>query len=184
MTDSGLAHLSELAGLRDLRLAGTAVTDAGLRTLGRLQRLERLDLGGTSVTEEGLLVFGERDLLRIERGKIRQPGRAMPVLNLFPPKADLRPLDNPFLLDPGDVLRIRASLDGVPLVGQTVWAYRGDGTRLVDAVESRTDREGVARLKLGSAGFWLVRFVHMQTAPEDAGVDWESYWACLAVEVD
>lgn len=54
ITDAGLAHLRELAELRQLDLHDTQVTNIGLEPLRGLRRLELLNLSGTHVTDEGL----------------------------------------------------------------------------------------------------------------------------------
>ena len=54
VTDSGLAVLARLAGLKRLRLARTAIGDAGLVHLRGLDRLGILDLRGTRLTDAAL----------------------------------------------------------------------------------------------------------------------------------
>jgi hypothetical protein len=54
VTDAGLAHLSGLKSLKQLNLRGTRVTDAGLVQLEGLRNLERLDLRETRVTASGI----------------------------------------------------------------------------------------------------------------------------------
>ena len=54
ITDSGLKHIVQLAGLRTLDLQGTATTNDGLQQLLRLDKIESLSLGFTRVTGEGL----------------------------------------------------------------------------------------------------------------------------------
>jgi uncharacterized GH25 family protein len=51
------------------------------------------------------------------------------------------------------------------------------------AVSARTDAKGRVTLPIAHGGFWLIKAVHMQPAPPDAGVDWESWWASLTFEL-
>lgn len=46
LTDAGVQAIASVTGLRELRLAGTAVTSRGLESLKSLARLERLNLQG------------------------------------------------------------------------------------------------------------------------------------------
>jgi hypothetical protein len=54
VTDAGLAHLEGLTDLPVLYLGKTRVTDAGLAHLKRLYQLRELDLAGTQITDAGL----------------------------------------------------------------------------------------------------------------------------------
>jgi uncharacterized GH25 family protein len=51
------------------------------------------------------------------------------------------------------------------------------------AVRARTDAKGRVTLRLAHAGFWLIKAVHMEAAPADAGVDWESWWASITFDL-
>ncbi len=53
-TDDGLAHLSKLIGLEDLKLSHTNVTDSGLAHLATMKHLQTIDLGDTDLTDAGL----------------------------------------------------------------------------------------------------------------------------------
>jgi uncharacterized GH25 family protein len=52
-----------------------------------------------------------------------------------------------------------------------------------NAVRARTDARGRVTLRIAHGGFWLIKAVHMQSAPADSGVDWESWWASLTFEL-
>ncbi len=66
-TDTGLAHLDGITGLKQLDLSGTriadgglvhsrtGITDAGLAHLKGMTRLEKLNLSGTGITDAGLV---------------------------------------------------------------------------------------------------------------------------------
>ncbi len=47
----GIGYISKLPNLRDLNLAGTAVTDVGIEKLAQLTKLESLNIEGTNVTD-------------------------------------------------------------------------------------------------------------------------------------
>lgn len=54
ITDAGIAHLANLQHLRYLHLLEAPITDAGLDALNELSSLESLYLDHTNVTDEGL----------------------------------------------------------------------------------------------------------------------------------
>lgn len=97
--------------------------------------------------------------------------------------AELVPLDNPYRLGVGGVLRVRALVDGAPVPGQTVLA--GGRTAAGAAIRERavrTDAAGVARIPIRSRGAWYVKFIRMVPVRGDS-VDYESKWATLTFGV-
>jgi uncharacterized GH25 family protein len=84
---------------------------------------------------------------------------------------------DPSALAAGGELPVRLLFQGKPLAGALVVAIpRGAPETRVSA---RTDAQGRVRLRLGQAGDWLVKTVHMEPAPAGSGADWESLWASL-----
>lgn len=97
--------------------------------------------------------------------------------------AELIPLDNPYALRPGGILRVRALVDGAPVANQTVLAGgRTAGGARLPAQSTRTDRDGVARVRL-ARGVWYVKFIRMVPASPGDSVDYESKWATLTFAV-
>lgn len=98
-------------------------------------------------------------------------------------RAELVPLENPYTLDPGDVLPVRVIVDGKPIEGLTVIAGgEGEDGQAFDARSVRSDREGVARVPLHRPGRWYVKFIHMVEA-DDPELEYVSRWATLTFEV-
>ena len=110
------------------------------------------------------------------REEAGQRGRAYQAVLGYP--AELIPLDNPYVLRPGDMFRVRAVVDGEPVPNQFVIAG-GQGAR----TSTRTDSAGVARVRIGSRGAWYVKFIHMQRVTDDPMIDYESKWATLTFGV-
>ena len=88
-------------------------------------------------------------------------------------------------------LRVRVMLDGRPLAGALLHAWRQpldtDG-RPLDPVRRRptgiasslrTDARGEAELPVEGHGEWLLSMVHMVPSRDPAVADWESTWASL-----
>ncbi len=89
------------------------------------------------------------------------------------------PQQDPFLLKAGESLSVQVRLDGHPLAGVRVAAIAEDGMTL----ESQTDAEGRAEIRLDRAGRWIFKAVHMSPVTDDPTVDWESLWASLTFRI-
>ena len=100
--------------------------------------------------------------------------------------AELVPMDNPYALRPGGVLRVRALVDGRPVSNQVLLAggHTANGKPIRQATV-RTDGNGLARVTLGTPGVWYVKFIDMRriTAGARDSVDYESKWATLTFAV-
>lgn len=98
--------------------------------------------------------------------------------------AELIPLDNPYALRAGGVLRVRAVVDGQPVAGQIVLAggRTAAGARIAQR-SVRTDGSGVAHIRLGTRGAWYVKFIRMERSAADTTIDYESKWATLTFGV-
>lgn len=64
-TDTELAHVRDLPGLKVLKLSGASITDEGLRSLTSLNELEDLSLANTSITDKGLGIL--RNLSQLKK---------------------------------------------------------------------------------------------------------------------
>ena len=98
------------------------------------------------------------------------------------------PQANPYSLKTGDELTVQLLKNGKPLANELVYAshagYHGhaeDGAHL-EAVKTRTDKNGLVTIKLSKAGHWYLRTIHMVKSNE-AGVDYESNWATITFEI-
>lgn len=88
--------------------------------------------------------------------------------------AELIPLNNPYEMKSGSLLRVRAVVDGKPVANQLVIAGGPVAPR-----STRTDSAGVAGFHLDSRGSWYVKFINMQPVAGDTTIDYESKWATL-----
>ena len=88
---------------------------------------------------------------------------------------------NPYALRAGQALPLRLMYLGRPLPGARVVAINRSAPG--QAVAARSDKAGRVSLMLHREGMWLVKAVHMEQAPADAGADWMSYWASLTFEL-
>src|SRR5436190_11360726 len=81
----------------------------------------------------------------------------------------------------GDELPLTLLFHGKPAANVLVVAM--SKTDPDNAVRARTDARGRVMLRIAHGGFWLIKAVHIQRAPADSGVDWESWWASLTFEL-
>lgn len=110
--------------------------------------------------------------------------------------AELVPLNNPYLARAGGWLRVRALVDGKPVMNQLIVAggRPSRGGRLAEK-RLRTDAEGVAHVRITDRGQWYVKFINMVpftgartshppgTPPGSPPPDYESKWATLTFEI-
>ena len=94
---------------------------------------------------------------------------------------ELVPHKNPYALSPGSELPVSLSFRGKPIPNVLVVAMNKDAPD--KRVSARTDAKGRVVLRLARPGMWLVKAVHMEAAPPDAGVDWESWWASMTFDL-
>lgn len=187
---------SPIPGIPDTDPAGFLVTGRpGLYELVYTSRHAAVELDAAKfekyLAEEGL---EKVSALRARRGQSGAPGKEIysrcaksliavggdagsghdRVLGLT---LELIPEANPYTLVAGQELPVRLLYRGQPLAGAKVAAVPKD--RPASQVAARTDAQGRVRLRLGGAGIWLVKAVHMIAAPPGSGADWESFWASL-----
>jgi len=97
--------------------------------------------------------------------------------------AELVPMENPYALGAGGVLRVRTLVDGKPAGNQYVlYGGRTPAGGRVAQRSVRSDADGVARVQVGAAGTWYVKFIHMARLAGDSTADYESKWATLTFQ--
>jgi hypothetical protein len=94
---------------------------------------------------------------------------------------ELVPRKNPYAMKTAGELPLTLTFRGKPIANVLVVAM--SKTDPEKAVRARTDAKGRVTLPLAHAGFWLIKAVHMEAAPADAGADWESWWASITFEL-
>ncbi len=98
--------------------------------------------------------------------------------------AELIPLDNPYTLRARSVLRVRAMVDGKAVANQlVVWGGRFRNEGRFPQRTTRTDSDGVARVRLENAGQYFVKFISMVPYEGDDKIDYESKWGTLTFEI-
>lgn len=96
---------------------------------------------------------------------------------------EIIPQTNPYSLKVGDTFEFLALMDGKPLPNQFIMTgYETADGKMVKGKNVRTDKKGIAKIKIAAAGAWYVRFIQMARATE-AKLDYESKWATLTFAV-
>lgn len=101
---------------------------------------------------------------------------------------EIIPLENPYVLKPGDTMGVVVLKEGKPMGKQLLYASyesfssEDSDDRHPEAVQTRTDKNGQARFTIEKPGRWYVRLIHMASSME-LDVDYESNWATLTFEI-
>lgn len=180
------------------------VSEAGLHWIGYQSHPFPLALDARKFEEEYLKEEGLERIVeeRARKGQSSAPGRerfyrcAKSLLEIPGEKGGVRssvpdvplgftlelvPRKNPYGIKPGGELPLLLLFRGKPISNVLVVAMTKDDAE--KAVSARTDSRGFVTLRLARPGFWLVKAVHMEAAPPDAGVDWESWWASITFDL-
>jgi uncharacterized GH25 family protein len=96
-------------------------------------------------------------------------------------KFEMVPLKNPFELRSGNAITLQILYDGNPLQGIQVNTFVKGAPERIEAV--RSDANGRATLNIDRAGRWMFAAVHAIPAPHIDGIDWESFWTSLTLDV-
>jgi uncharacterized GH25 family protein len=94
---------------------------------------------------------------------------------------EIVPQNNPYSLKVGDSFEFLCLKAGKPIAHQFVMTGYDDGTNLRIGENVRSDKKGVAKLKISVAGKWYVKFINMSRL-DDPKINYESKWASLSFE--
>jgi uncharacterized GH25 family protein len=98
--------------------------------------------------------------------------------------AELVPIENPYTLQVGGVLRVRTLVDGRPAANQyVIFGGRTSSGGRIAQRSVRSNAEAVARVPLRVRGTWYVKFINMARLEGDTAADYESKWATLTFQV-
>lgn len=80
---------------------------------------------------------------------------------IFGYPVELVPQMNPYKLSSGNTIEILCLKDSKPLANQFVMSGQESDGKIVAATRVRSDKKGIAKIKLTAAGKWYVRFINM-----------------------
>ncbi len=95
---------------------------------------------------------------------------------------EMVPQQNPYRLKKGASLDILCLKDGKPLAGQIVTTGYEAAGKMLGETSARTDKDGIIKVKLTSAGKWYAKFINMVKI-DDPKLNYESKWATLTFEI-
>lgn len=95
---------------------------------------------------------------------------------------EIVPQNNPYKLKAGDTFEFLCLKDGKPLANQFVMTGYDDGTNLRIGETIRTNKKGIAKIKLTGSGKWYVKFIQMSPL-NDPKINYESKWATFTFEI-
>lgn len=102
---------------------------------------------------------------------------------------EIVPVQNPYKLKKGDSLEVLFLKYGKTVANQLIYAgYEGfhshdDKGDHQGAIQTRTDKNGIAKIQLKESGRWYIRLINMVKSDEK-GTDYESNWATLTFEIE
>lgn len=123
-----------------------------------------------------------KSLLWVDAGTAARTGLAKSADRPLGCTLELVAEHNPYLA-PRDAptLSFRLNYEGTPLAGALVVALNSLDPAARQS--ARTDAAGRATLRLPPGGTWLVKAVHMVSAPVGSDADWHSFWASTTFRV-
>jgi len=93
-------------------------------------------------------------------------------------------LQNPYLLQKGDILKAQVFFMGKPLTNKLITARNRTGNLPAIALTSRTDAKGICNFQMKRKGDWFIHATHMITCPDKADADWESFWTSYSFGIE
>ncbi|MEO8520005.1 MAG: DUF4198 domain-containing protein [Acidobacteriota bacterium] len=147
------------------------LSEEGLDAVARL----RAKRGDTEKEARELFVRCAKSLMLVGAPAATQRDRTLGL------PLELTSEQNPYLMAAGGELAFTLVYQNQPLPGALVVAVsqRHPSAR----ISARTDKSGRVRLRLGEAGPWLIKGVHMIPAPAGSDAEWASFWASLTFEL-
>lgn len=97
---------------------------------------------------------------------------------------EIIPLTNPSGIRPGDMMDVKILYKGNPWSGLVYATYAGFSTeKETFAYTTKTDKQGVARIRMLTHGVWLIKASQEEDYPDAAQCDIEKYLASLTFEI-
>ena len=97
---------------------------------------------------------------------------------------EIVPQKDPGLMKAGDYLPVKVFFEGKPLVGEFVYAtYVGFSTREEYAFTTKTDREGIAKIRITNPGIWWVKVPYKRPHHDKSECDVDQYATILTFGV-
>jgi uncharacterized GH25 family protein len=97
---------------------------------------------------------------------------------------EMVPQKDPSLMKTGEYLPVKVLFKGKPLTGEFVYAtYVGFSTKEDYAYTTKTDRQGIAMIRITNPGIWWIKMPHKEQYEDQAECDVGQYAAIMTFEV-
>jgi uncharacterized GH25 family protein len=99
--------------------------------------------------------------------------------------AELIPKDNPYVVEPGESIRVRFVVEGQPAKNAAIYSTTSPTAQHDEAqFVGRTNSEGELEVSIGSRGVWKITGVYVREKVEEEKDRTETYITTLTFEVD
>lgn len=192
--DADLAsYLTFTTGKAGTQVAGVS-TKPGMRTLSAVDFRAFLKTYGAL---DGLASFeSESKLSAVRQRSAKHVKAVIQVGNTYTTDYSRRlgyaveivPQNNPYELKLNESLRFQVLHNGLPVANHLVYVNHAgfneddDAERRVNAQKLRTDKNGLASVKISKKSAWYIALIHVHPA-KDADADYETNWATLTFEM-
>jgi len=96
---------------------------------------------------------------------------------------EIVPLEDPADLREGDYMPVKVLYNNEPLKTELYATYVGFSTENAWAYTTKTNKQGMGRIKMLKSGIWLIKAGHTVPYPDPEECDQYSYSATLTFEV-
>ncbi len=187
------SHLTFTTGKAGTPVAGVS-TRPGVRTLPAADFRAFMKLYGAL---DGLASFdSESKLAAVRQRSAKHVKAVFQVGNAYSTDYSRRlgypleivPQNNPFELKLNEALRFQVLHNGQPVANHLVYVNHAgfneddDAERRVNAQKLRTDKNGMASVKISKKSAWYIALIHVHPV-KDADADYETNWATLTFEM-
>ena len=187
------SHLTFTTGKAGTPVAGVS-TRPGVRTLPAADFRAFMKLYGAL---DGLTSFdSESKLAAVRQRSAKHVKAVFQVGNAYSTDYSRRlgypleivPQNNPFELKLNEALRFQVLHNGQPVANHLVYVNHAgfneddDAERRVNAQKLRTDKNGMASVKISKKSAWYIALIHVHPV-KDADADYDTNWATLTFEM-
>ena len=187
------SHLTFTTGKAGTPVAGVS-TRPGVRTLPAADFRAFMKLYGAL---DGLASFdSESKLAAVRQRSAKHVKAVFQVGNTYSTDYSRRlgypleivPQNNPFELKLNEALRFQVLHNGQPVANHLVYVNHAgfneddDAERRVNAQKLRTDKNGMASVKISKKSAWYIALIHVHPV-KDADADYDTNWATLTFEM-
>ena len=187
------SHLTFTTGKAGTPVAGVS-TRPGVRTLPAADFRAFMKLYGAL---DGLASFdSESKLAAVRQRSAKHVKAVFQVGNAYSTDYSRRlgypleivPQNNPFELKLNEALRFQVLHNGQPVANHLVYVNHAgfneddDAERRVNAQKLRTDKNGMASVKISKKSAWYIALIHVHPV-KDADADYDTNWATLTFEM-